>query len=328
MQGGAGHEGGIVAAAVAARRAQARRSSGTFFPRMNDVCVIIVSHNGKRWLDAALSHSLRAAPAMSTSTSSSSTTATTVPPPTSRSAFPPRARSAARTTASATPTTSAWRPPTPATSSSSTPTPNCSAAASRDLTAALDRRPEVGLAGVRQVDSHGALSPSIRRFPSAANMLAEALWVERVPGAGGSLGERELDPVPYGRETPCDWTSGSFMIARREALAADRRLRRELLPLLRGDRPLLADEAGRLGGHAHAAADDPPLRARRRAEPALGSAGRLRPDPVRPQALSARQRPITAGRWRSAMRCGSASTRCAVGAGASRGSVPAPPSAP
>jgi N-acetylglucosaminyl-diphospho-decaprenol L-rhamnosyltransferase len=88
-----------------------------------------------------------------------------------------------------------------------------------ELTAALDRRPEVGLAGVRQVDSTGALALSIRRFPSTANMLAEALGVEKVPGARRLLGERELDPVLYSRETPCDWTSGSFMIARREALA-------------------------------------------------------------------------------------------------------------
>jgi N-acetylglucosaminyl-diphospho-decaprenol L-rhamnosyltransferase len=89
-----------------------------------------------------------------------------------------------------------------------------------ELVAALDRRPELGLAGVRQVDSHGSLAPSIRRFPSTANMLAEALWVERVPGLRLWLGERELDQRQYGRETGCDWTSGSFMIARREALAA------------------------------------------------------------------------------------------------------------
>ena len=90
----------------------------------------------------------------------------------------------------------------------------------RELVAALDRRPETGLAGVRQVDSHGSLAPSIRRFPSTANMLAEALWVERVPGLRLWFGERELDPRQYARETVCDWTAGSFMIARREALAA------------------------------------------------------------------------------------------------------------
>jgi N-acetylglucosaminyl-diphospho-decaprenol L-rhamnosyltransferase len=87
-----------------------------------------------------------------------------------------------------------------------------------DLVAALDRRPDVGLAGVRQVGGDGSLAFSIRRFPSAANMLAEALWVERMPGLRRLLGEREIDRRQYGRETACDWTSGSFMIARREAL--------------------------------------------------------------------------------------------------------------
>ena len=89
-----------------------------------------------------------------------------------------------------------------------------------DLLAALDRRRGVGLAGARQVTGDGSLAPSIRRFPSAANMLAEALGVERVPLARRVLGEREVEPGPYARETPCDWTSGSFMLARREALAA------------------------------------------------------------------------------------------------------------
>ena len=32
------------------------------------------------------------------------------------------------------------------------------------------------------------------------------------------LGERELDPSRYDQEFPCDWTTGSFMLVRREAL--------------------------------------------------------------------------------------------------------------
>jgi N-acetylglucosaminyl-diphospho-decaprenol L-rhamnosyltransferase len=89
-----------------------------------------------------------------------------------------------------------------------------------DLVADLDRRPRVGLAGARQLTGSGSLAPSIRRFPSTTNMLAEALAVERFPGLRRMLGERELDQRLYGRETPCDWTSGSFMLARREALEA------------------------------------------------------------------------------------------------------------
>jgi GT2 family glycosyltransferase len=86
------------------------------------------------------------------------------------------------------------------------------------LVSTLDRRPEVGLAGVRQLRDDDSLAPSIRRFPSAVNMLAEALGVERVPGLRRVLGERELAEREYDRETACDWTSGSFMLVRQAAL--------------------------------------------------------------------------------------------------------------
>jgi len=66
-----------------------------------------------------------------------------------------------------------------------------------DLLAALDDRPEVGLIGVRQVTAEGTLWPTIRYFLNVG---------------------RELNRVLYARETECDWTSGSFMLARREAL--------------------------------------------------------------------------------------------------------------
>jgi GT2 family glycosyltransferase len=86
------------------------------------------------------------------------------------------------------------------------------------LVAELDRQPGVGLAGARQLRADGSLAPSIRRFPSSVNMLAEALGVERLAGARRVLGERELDPREYERQRPCDWTSGSFMLARAVAL--------------------------------------------------------------------------------------------------------------
>lgn len=89
-----------------------------------------------------------------------------------------------------------------------------------ELVANFDRWPRVGLAGARQLRADGSLAPSIRRFPSAPNMLAEAFGIERVPGLRRLLGERELNPHRYDREGPCDWTSGSFMFARREALEA------------------------------------------------------------------------------------------------------------
>jgi GT2 family glycosyltransferase len=85
---------------------------------------------------------------------------------------------------------------------------------------AMDERPEVGLAGVRQCQADGTVSPTIRRFPNAGRMLFGALGSERWPLDAPWLGERELRTEVYDREVSCDWTSGSFMLVRREALLA------------------------------------------------------------------------------------------------------------
>jgi GT2 family glycosyltransferase len=82
----------------------------------------------------------------------------------------------------------------------------------------MDERPEVGLIGVRQVNGEGRLNVTIRRFPNALRALGDALSAERLPRRPHWLGERELDPAVYEREHGCDWTSGSFMLARCEAL--------------------------------------------------------------------------------------------------------------
>jgi GT2 family glycosyltransferase len=87
-----------------------------------------------------------------------------------------------------------------------------------DLVRALDERPSVGLAGVKQVTADGELFPTIRRFPNALRALGEAFGGERLPLRAGWLGERELDLARYDREVACDWTSGSFLFARREAI--------------------------------------------------------------------------------------------------------------
>jgi GT2 family glycosyltransferase len=82
----------------------------------------------------------------------------------------------------------------------------------------LDARPEIGLVGVRQLRGNGELHPTVRRFPSASRALGEALLSERWPFHPSWAGERVLDHAAYEREYECDWTSGSFMLARREAL--------------------------------------------------------------------------------------------------------------
>lgn len=87
-----------------------------------------------------------------------------------------------------------------------------------ELVALMDERPTVGLAGVKQMTAEGVLSPTIRRFPSVSRTLGEAFRSERWPVRPSWAGERELDMSRYEREMEIDWTSGSFMLARREAL--------------------------------------------------------------------------------------------------------------
>ena len=87
-----------------------------------------------------------------------------------------------------------------------------------DLVRALDERPTVGLVGAKQVGSDGVLAPTMRRFPNAVRAFAETLGSERFPVRGSWLGERELRMELYETEQRCDWTSGSFMLTRREAL--------------------------------------------------------------------------------------------------------------
>jgi N-acetylglucosaminyl-diphospho-decaprenol L-rhamnosyltransferase len=86
------------------------------------------------------------------------------------------------------------------------------------LVAYMDRCPELGLAGVRQIDAGGELFPSARRFPSVTRAFGEALGPERMPFTASWLGECELDMSRYDVEFDCDWTSGSFMLVRREAI--------------------------------------------------------------------------------------------------------------
>jgi GT2 family glycosyltransferase len=82
----------------------------------------------------------------------------------------------------------------------------------------MDEHPEVGIAGCRQLDSEGGLWPTVRRFPSVGRAIGEAIGPERLPFNAAWLGESDLDPSSYERELSCDWTSGSFLFVRREAL--------------------------------------------------------------------------------------------------------------
>jgi GT2 family glycosyltransferase len=87
-----------------------------------------------------------------------------------------------------------------------------------DLVGRMDANPEIGLAGCRQVAADGSLWPSMRRFPTAMGALGEALLSERWPWRPAWAGMRELHLDRYAGEFDLDWTSGSFMLVRREAL--------------------------------------------------------------------------------------------------------------
>ena len=87
-----------------------------------------------------------------------------------------------------------------------------------DLLAHMDDHPEVGVAGCRQVDEEGRVWPTARRFPTVARAIGEALGPERLPFQASWLGETELDLSRYDEELDCDWTTGSFLLVRAEAL--------------------------------------------------------------------------------------------------------------
>jgi hypothetical protein len=87
-----------------------------------------------------------------------------------------------------------------------------------ELLERMDASPEIGLAGCRQIGPDGELHLTMRRFPTATRMLMEGLGSERWPFRASWTGHRQLDPAAYNREFDLDWTSGSFMLVRREAL--------------------------------------------------------------------------------------------------------------
>jgi GT2 family glycosyltransferase len=86
------------------------------------------------------------------------------------------------------------------------------------LVAALDERPQVGAASVIQEEADGSLQ-CIRRDPSVARALSEALWLRKLPGFR-RWQERELDQAVYASEREADWLVGAVLVLRREALHA------------------------------------------------------------------------------------------------------------
>src|SRR5439155_23659110 len=66
--------------------------------------------------------------------------------------------------------------------------------------------------------ANGVLTPTMRRFPSTTRALGDALGLERLPQRPAWLGERELRLGRYDHGFEGDWTIGSFLLVRRQAL--------------------------------------------------------------------------------------------------------------
>jgi len=85
------------------------------------------------------------------------------------------------------------------------------------LVAALDADPRVALAAPRILEGDGTLAPSLRRFPTLATTLGQALFLHRLlPSADELIHE----PAAYERAHDPEWVSGACMLIRRDVLAA------------------------------------------------------------------------------------------------------------
>ena len=116
-----------------------------------------------------------------------------------------------------------------------------------DLVRSLDGRPEIGLAGVRQVDANGTLTPTARRFPTPSRALGDALGSSGCRGARPGSASANCASTRYDREHR-DRLDDRLVHARPAGGARRRRrLRRALLPLLGGGRPLPCVCAARAG---------------------------------------------------------------------------------
>lgn len=85
------------------------------------------------------------------------------------------------------------------------------------LVAELDARPDVGAASVTQIGPQGQNLFAIRRFPSPARKLGEALSLGRWRRLR-SLQEPDAELEHYELEWPADWLVGAFLVVRREAM--------------------------------------------------------------------------------------------------------------
>ncbi len=101
------------------------------------------------------------------------------------------------------------------------------------------------MVGPRLLRDDGTLDHAAKRsFPTPLSALGHFSGLGRRPGARGQLAAYRAPEVESG---PVDAVNGAFMLMRREALEQLGRLRRGLLDVHGGPRPLLPARAGGLG---------------------------------------------------------------------------------
>jgi GT2 family glycosyltransferase len=88
-----------------------------------------------------------------------------------------------------------------------------------DLVAELDARPQIGAASVIQEFADGRLQPSIRRDPTVARAISEALLLRKLPGLG-DWQELEHRDAAYRTDRPADWLVGAFLLLRADVVRA------------------------------------------------------------------------------------------------------------
>ena len=119
-----------------------------------------------------------------------------------------------------------------------------------ELAAALDARPDVGMAGVRQLTGDGTLWPTIRYFPSVRRALGEAFGSERWTRAVAVGRRARARPLRLRDRGRVRLDLGVVHVLPARGAAERGAARRALLHLLRGARPVPAHEARGLGHRA------------------------------------------------------------------------------
>ena len=184
----------------------------------HDVCAIVVAHESKRWLSPALSSLFEHAGALDldvvvVDNGSDGSAEYVRGSLRARSRHPlrePRLRPRQQ------PRAGDGRCPLPAASQSRHRGGRGHACGARVLHGRPSRGRPRRLPSARRATASSGRPCGASR--ASAARLGEAIGPERLPFLAARLGESELDLSRYDEELSCDWTSGSFMLVRREAL--------------------------------------------------------------------------------------------------------------